>query len=107
VISSVAFVFVIVPCMAAVAVGAVMFDWRLAAAAVCGGLALALIAPTFPSPVGPVLFPVAIGVALGGLATLIGLWRRPSMNVWSRMIVALLVAFIATFLNLITYAGVA
>ena len=106
-ISNVALVFVILPCIAAVAVGAATFDWRLAAAAMCGGLALALISPTLPSPIGPVLFPIGIGAALGGLATLIGLWRRPSLSVWSRMIVALLVAFIATFLNLITFAGAA
>ena len=104
-ISSTAFVFVILPCIAAVAVAAPVRDWRLAAAALCGALGLAFVLPTIAATLAAVAFPLAIGAALGSLAVLVGLLRRPTMGVWARMSAALLVAFVATFLNLITFAG--
>ena len=103
-ISSVAFTFVILPCMAAVTVAAVVRDWRLAAAALSGALGLAFIAPMFGAP-GLILLPIAVGAALGALVTAISLYRRDDVDLWTRMLRALLVAFVASFLNLITFAG--
>ncbi len=100
-ISSLAFTFVILPCIGAVAIAAAVKDWRLAAAALCGALALIFIAPSIGG--GLLLFglPVFAGVALGALALLIGLPRRPDMDIWGRMLTALAVAFFASFLNLL------
>ena len=103
-ISSVAFTFVILPCMAAVGLAALVRDWRLAAAGFFGGLGLAFIAPALGG-YGILVLPVAIGIALGALITAISLWRDPDLDLWGRMLRALLVAFIATFVNLITFAG--
>ena len=103
-ISSVAFTFVILPCMAAVGFAALVRDWRLAAAGFFGALGLAFITPAMGG-YAVLLLPVAIGLALGALITAISLWRDPDLDLWGRMLRALLVAFIATFVNLITFAG--
>lgn len=102
--SDMAFVFVILPCIAAILAGALLFDWRLAVAALCGALGMVLLAPSLPPQFGYVGLPVFAGIALGALAVAVGLWRRPSLDIWARMICALLVAFFATFLNLITFS---
>lgn len=103
-ISGVAFTFVILPCIAAVCVAALVRDWRLAAAVAAGALALAFGAPLLGG-VGLMLLPLAIGAALGALVTAISLYRARDVDLWARMLRALLVTFIATFLNLITFAG--
>ena len=100
-ISGLAFTFVILPCMGAVAVAALIRDWRLAVAAICGGLALALVAPMLPAPLGLLGLPLFVGVALGGLAMVLALPRRPTMDLWGRMLTALAVAFFTTFANLL------
>jgi len=100
-ISSLAFTFVILPCIGAVAIACVLRDWRLAAAALCGALALAFVAPALPPSFGLLGLPVFIGVALGALAMVIALPRRPDMDLWGRMLTALAVAFFASFLNLL------
>lgn len=104
-ISSIAFVFVILPCAGAVLAGALLFDWRLAAAALCGALAMIFALPVLAATVGTIALPFVAGVALGALAVLVSLWRRPSLDVWSRMIRALLTAFVASFFNLITVSS--
>lgn len=101
-ISSAGFVFVILPCIGAVIAGAILFDWRLAAAALCGALGVVFALPVLAPVAATFTLPVMAGVALGALATLVALWRRPSLDVWGRMICALLVAFIASFFNLLT-----
>lgn len=103
-ISSVAFTFVMLPCIAAVAVAALLRDWRLAAAVLFGALALAFAAPVLGG-YGLLLLPVAIGVALGALVTAISLWRDPDLDLWGRMLRALILGFAATFLNLLTFAN--
>lgn len=100
-ISGLTFTFVLLPCIAAVAVSAVVRDWRLAAAAICGGLACAFLAPALPGALGLLGLPVFIGIALGGLGMIIALPRRPTLDVWGRMLTALAVAFAATFFNLL------
>ncbi|MBT8411453.1 MAG: hypothetical protein KJP02_06625 [Octadecabacter sp.] len=101
-ISNTAFVFVVLPCIGAVLAGALLFDWRLAAAALCGALAVMFALPALSATAATLALPVLVGVALGALVVLISLLRRPSLDVWSRMIRALLVAFAASFLNLLT-----
>jgi hypothetical protein len=103
-ISGVAFTFVLLPCIAAVAAAAILRDWRLAAAVLFGGLALAFIAPVLGG-YGLLVLPVAVGVALGALVTAISLWRDPDVDMWARMLRALIVSFAASFLNLITFAN--
>ncbi len=102
-ISGVAFTFVILPCFAAV-VMAVLKDWRLAAAAFFGSLALAFVAPALGS-IGLLFLPLAVGAALGALVTAISLWRDPELDLWGRMLRALIVSFAASFINLITFAN--
>ncbi|MEL6959448.1 MAG: hypothetical protein AAGL89_10900 [Pseudomonadota bacterium] len=104
-LSGLTFTFVILPCIAAVAISAVLRDWRLAAAAICGGLALAFIAPGLPGGLGLLGLPIFVGIALGGLAMVLALPRRPDMDVWGRMLTALIVAFAVTFLNLLLTAN--
>ena len=103
-ISSVAFTFVMLPCIAAASIAALLRDWRLAAAALFGGAALIFAAPVFGG-YGLLVLPVAVGVALGALVTAISLWRDPDLDLWGRALRALIVSFVATFLNLITFAG--
>ena len=103
-ISGVAFTFVMLPCIGAVGAAALLRDWRLAAAALFGALALAFIAPSLGG-YGLLLSPVAIGAALGALVTAISLWRDPDLDTWGRMLRALILSFAATFLNLLTFAN--
>jgi len=100
-ISSLAFTFVILPCIGAVAIATLLRDWRLAAAALCGALGLAFLSPSLPHVVGLLGLPVFIGMALGALAMVIALPRKPEMDIWGRMLTALAVAFFASFLNLL------
>lgn len=104
-ISSTAFVFVILPCFGAVLAGAVLFDWRLAAAALCGALGLMFALPALFAPLATLALPLVVGVALGALVVLLSLLRRPTLDLWSRMIRALLTAFAASFLNLLTVSA--
>lgn len=102
--SSLAFTFVVLPCIGAVAMAALLRDWRLAMAALCGALALALLAPAIGG-YGLLVMPLAVGAALGALVTAISLYRSPDVDLWGRMLRGLTVAFVASFLNLITFAG--
>lgn len=100
-ISALGFTFVILPCIGAVVVAALVRDWRLAAAALCGSLALAFIAPFLPAGLGLLGLPLFMGAALGGLSMVIALLRSPDTDLWGRMITALITAFIASYLNLL------
>lgn len=104
-ISGLAFTFVLLPCMAAVAVAAVVRDWRLAAAALCGGLGVAFLAPTLGAPIGLIAMPIGIGAALGALVMVITLLRDPDCDIWSRMLRAIITAFIASFAHLLTFTS--
>ncbi|SLN56015.1 hypothetical protein [Pseudooctadecabacter jejudonensis] len=104
-ISGIAFTFVVLPCLGAVVLAAIVRHWALAAAAMCGGLAFAFLAPSLPGAVGLLGLPFFVGVALGGLAMVLALPRRPDMDLWGRMLTALTVAFAATFLNLLLNAN--
>ena len=101
-ISSAAFVFVLLPCIAASLVAMILIDWRLAAAVACGALGLLFLAPALPEAVRVFGGPVMTGVALGALAVVALLVWRPVASMWSRMMVALMVTFALTFGNLIT-----
>lgn len=100
-ISSLGFTFVILPCIAACAMAALIRDWRLAAAAFFGGLSLIFAAPFVPLGYGLIGLPVFTGVAIGGLVTTATLLRRPVLDIWGRMLPALMVCFTITFFYLL------
>ncbi|WP_296416779.1 hypothetical protein [Pseudooctadecabacter sp.] len=100
-ISGLTFTFVLLPCIGACVLAALVRHWQLAAAGLAGGLGFAFLAPTLPGAIGLIGLPLFIGVALGGLAMVIALPRRPTMDIWGRMLTALAVAFTASFLNLL------
>jgi len=100
-ISGLTFTFVLLPCIGAVILAAIVTHWHLAAAGLAGGLAFAFLAPSLPGGLGLLGLPFFVGVALGGLAMVLALPRRPTMDIWGRMLTALAVAFAATFLNLL------
>lgn len=100
-IGGLSFTFVVIPCLAAVAISALLRDWRLALAALSGALGLAFLTPYTPGGIGLIVLPALIGVILGALAMAIALPRNPGMDLWSRMLTALAVTFSATFLNLL------
>lgn len=104
-ISGLTFTFVLLPCIAAVTVAAALRDWRLAAAALFGALGLAFLAPTLGAPIGLITLPIGIGAALGALTMVITLLRDPDCDVWSRMLRAIIVTFIATFAHLLTFTN--
>lgn len=104
-INDFAFTFVIVPCIAACTVAAIIRDWRLAAAALCGALGLTLIAPALPPAIAYLGLPVFVGIALGALAVMVALLRRPSHDIWGRMLPALIFTFAVTFAHLLYFAN--
>lgn len=101
-ISDLAFVFVILPCIGAVCAGAVLFDWRLAAAAVCGAVGLLLIGPVFPEALRVMTGSVVSGVAVGALALSVLLYMRQPVSIWTRMTTAMVAAFAVHYAHLIT-----
>lgn len=100
-ISGLGFTFVILPCIGAVAIAALLKDWRLAAAAVCGSLGAIFIAPYAPDGIRLIASPVLFGMAIGAAAVMIRLWLRPSADIWSRMIWAIVVTAVITFTPLL------
>jgi len=88
-ISGIAMTFVILPCCGAVGMAAVLRDWRLAAAAFCGALGLMFVAPVLPAIVRLIGLPIVAGATMGAATATVGLWFRPSVDIWSRMIWAL------------------
>ncbi len=103
-ISNLGFVFVVLPCIGAVIAGALLYDWRLAAAAACGALGLLLSAPLLPDVVR-LLSSLMSGVAVGALALAVWLLWRPATVLWTRMSVAMLAAFVVHFIHLTYIAG--
>lgn len=101
-ISGVAFAFVLLPCIGACVLGALVSDWRLVAAAACGAFGLVAISPYMSEPVRLISLPGLMGVVLG--ASVLGprLYFRPTSDIWSRMLWAVVPTFVITFLFLIT-----
>lgn len=94
--------FVLIPCIAAVITGAVIYDWRLAAAAFCGALAFLFLAPSLPEAIRVFGSSAVSGIALGSMTLIVLLLWRPTVATWSRMTAAMLVTFAITFGHLIS-----
>ncbi len=100
-ISSIGFAFVIMPCIGAVVMAALLWDWRLVAAAACGALCVLLLGQYLPEPVRLIALPLIMGVIIGSAFLIPRLATRPSIDIWSRMLWALIPTFLITFLFLI------
>lgn len=98
-ISSLGFTFVVIPCIGATAMAALLWDWRLVAAAALGVIALG---PMLPETARLITLPALMGVVIGASALAPRLWTRPTSDIWSRMLWALVPTFALTFLFLIT-----
>jgi len=94
------FTFIVLPCIGAVAIAAALRDWRLAAAAAFGLLGVLFISSTIPEAVRLFIIPIVFGAMIGAAITTLRLVLRPSADVWSRMIWALLVTTAAGFIVL-------
>jgi len=100
--SDLVFVFVLLPCVGAVVAGAVLWDWRLAAAAFFGALGLLFISPAFPEALRVMGGSVVSGVAVGSLALAILLYLRQPVSVWTRMSTSMIAAFVLHYAHLFT-----
>jgi len=99
--SEFAVTFVILPCVAACILAVVIRDWRLAAAALCGALALVFIRDVMPVGVGIFVLPVIFGFALGAAALIVALLWRPTLDIWGRMLAALGLTFFVSVSQLL------
>lgn len=101
-ISGLGMTFVLLPCAGATAMAALLWDWRLVAAAAFGALGIIVVGAALPEPVRLISLPVLMGVVIG--ATMLGprLWFRPTSDIWSRMLWAIVPTFAVTFLFLIS-----
>ena len=93
--------FVILPCAAACIIAALVFDWRLGAAAFFGALGLLFARASLPVGISYLSVPVFLGVALGAAAATVALLLRPSLDVWGRLIAALVFTAAISFAHLL------
>ena len=93
--------YVVMPCIGAVVLGAMVRDWRLAAAALFGALAVLAANEYLPDPVRVFGLPVIMGIILGSVALVPYLAIRPVADVWGRMLCALIPTFVIGFLFLL------
>ena len=94
--------FVLIPCIAAAITGAMISDWRLAAAAFFGALGFLFLAPSLPEAIRVFGSSAVTGIALGSATLIAMLLWRPTTSTWSRMTAAMLVTFAVTFGHLIS-----
>ena len=100
-ISSIGFAFVILPCLGATVMAALLHDWRLVAAAAFGALGLLALSSYMSDPVRLITLPIIMGVVIGATFLVPRLAMRPTSDIWSRMLWAIVPTFIITFLFLI------
>jgi len=105
VISSVAMTFVVMPCIGACALAALVWDWRLVVAAAFGALGVFAIGPSLPEALRLISLPVLMGVVIGASILAPRLWFRPSSDIWSRMLWSMVPTFGITFLFMIFNAS--
>ncbi|MDE0968071.1 MAG: hypothetical protein OSA51_01555 [Octadecabacter sp.] len=103
--SSVSFVFVILPCIAAVITSLLLSDWRLAAAMACGATGLLIITPMMPDAVRLFGLSIISGVLVGSLALVVVLLIRSTTAMWTRMTIAMLATFSVHYFHLILTFG--
>jgi len=100
-ISGVAFAFVVTPCIGATVMAALLRDWRLVAAAAFGSLGVLALAEFLPEPVRLISLPLIMGVIIGAVFLVPRLAMRPTSDIWSRMLWAIVPTFLVTFLFLL------
>lgn len=100
-ISSISFAFVLLPCIGACVMAALLWDWRLVAAAAFGALGVLALGSALPEAVRVISLPIMMGVLIGAAVLVPRLATRPSIDVWSRMLWAVVPTFLITFLFLI------
>ena len=93
--------FVLMPCIGAVILGALCRDWRLVVAAAFGALGVIALGQYLPEAVRVISLPVLMGVVLGATILTPRLFYRPTSDIWSRMLWALVPTFFITFLFLL------
>ena len=98
-------VFVLMPCLGAVIMAAALRDWRLVVAAAFGALGVTALGPALPEAVRLISLPMLMGVVIGATVLAPRLYYRPTSDVWSRMLWALVPTFLITFLFLISNTG--
>jgi hypothetical protein len=80
---------------------AVLRDWRLVAAAAFGALGILALGEFLPEPVRVISLPIIMGVVIGAVFLAPRLAIRPTSDIWSRMLWAIVPTFAITFIFLI------
>jgi len=93
--------FVILPCLGATIMAALLWDWRLVAAAAFGALGILALGPYMPEAIRVISLPIVMGVIIGSIFLVPRLATRPTSDIWSRMLWAIVPTFLITFLFLI------
>ena len=93
--SGVATAFLVLPSCAAVLVAWLVRDWRVAGLIAASGMALLIVLLALRLPLSVFAMPLLSGAVVGGISTLCLLRLRPESSVWTRMSLALVVAFLA------------
>jgi hypothetical protein len=100
-ISNITFTFVLMPCIGAVVMAALLHDWRLVVAAGFGALGVIALGRYIPDPVRLISLPLVTGVIIGAMFLAPRLMIRPTSDIWSRMLWAIIPTFVITFLFLL------
>lgn len=93
--------FVLLPCIGASVMAALLWDWRLVVAAAFGALGILALGGYMPEPLRVISLPIVIGVILGAVFLAPRLATRPSIDIWSRMLWAIVPTFFITFFFLL------
>lgn len=99
-ISGLGVTFVLIPCIGAAVMGALLRDWRLVVAAAFGALGVIALGPSLPEAVRLISLPALMGVVIGASFLAPRLWFRPTSDIWSRMLWSMVPTFAITFLFL-------
>ena len=93
--------FVVMPCLGATIMAALLWDWRLVTAAAFGGLGVLALGEYMPEALRVISLPIVMGIVIGAVFLVPRLATRPSIDIWSRMLWALVPTFLITFLFLL------
>jgi hypothetical protein len=100
-ISGLGVTFVVLPCLGATIMAALLWDWRLVAATAFGALGVIALGGALPEAVRLISLPIVMGVIIGAVFLAPRLAIRPTSDIWSRMLWAIVPTFAITFLFLI------
>lgn len=100
-ISGIGFAFVIMPCIGACILAVLVRDWRLGAAAAFGALGVLALAEFLSEPVRLIALPLIMGIVIGATFLIPRLAMRSDVDIWERLLWAMVPTFIITFLFLL------